>query len=114
MRENKLNAAIGMAFIWFVLCVGMTFTHRNGWAILTMLCIVGAFASGYAVPCKVYALVQDAIGETAATIIACVLMIVCVGCTSWVFTGLIVKSVLGRFALLVIAYGVLYEATKRY
>ena len=113
MRENKLNAAIGVAFLWFILCMGMAFTHRHGWAFLTTLCIAGAFASGYTVPCKVYALVLDTIGETAATVIACVLMIICVGSTSWMFTGLIIKSVLGRIALLVIAYGMLYATTKR-
>lgn len=112
MRENKLNVAIGVALLWLILCMGMTFTHRNGWGLLTTLFVAGAFASGYAVPCKVYALVLDAIGETAATIIACVLMIVCVGSTSWVFIGLFVKAFLARTVLLIAAYGALYGATS--
>lgn len=114
MADKKFNTAIGVMVLWCVLCMGMAFTHQHGWALLTTLCVVGAFASGYAVPCKVYAWTSGAIGETVATVLACILMITCIGSTSWVFIGLFVKPILGRFAFLVIAYGLLYGATKRY
>lgn len=114
MADKKFNAAIGVMALWAILCMGMVFTHRHGWALLTTLCIVGAFASGYAVPCKVYAWTSSAIGETIATVLACILMIACIGSTSWVFIGLFVKPFLIRVAFLVGAYGILYGITKRY
>ena len=109
---KKFYEALGVSTIWFVLCFCTLAAHNNGLSVLTAFCVIGAFVSGYAVPVKVFAWIEDALGEPIATPISVVLMAICVGTTSWIFTGLVVPYLILRVACMVVAYGLVYAITE--
>ena len=109
---KKFYEALGVSAIWSVLCFCTLAAHNNGLSGLTAFCMIGAFVFGYAVPVKVFAWSEDALGEPIATPLSVVLMVICVGATSWIFTGLVVPYFILRVACMVTVYGLVYATTK--
>ncbi len=109
---KKFNEALGAIAIWLVLCFCTLAAHNNGLFVLMAFCVIGAFVSGYAVPVKVFAWSEDALGESIATSLSVVLMVICVGTTVWIFTGLVVPYFILRVACMVTAYGLVYATAK--
>ena len=109
---KKFYEALGVSAIWFVLCFYTLAAHNNGLSVLTAFCMIGAFVFGYAVPVKVFVWSEDAMGEPIATPLSVVLMVICVGTTSWIFTGLVVPYFVLRVACMVTAYGLVYATAK--
>lgn len=109
---KKFYEALGVIAIWSALCFCTLAAHNNGLSVLTAFCMIGAFVFGYAVPVKVFAWSEDALGEPIATPLSVVLMVICVGTTSWIFTGLVVSYFILRVTCMVTAYGLVYATAK--
>lgn len=109
---KKFNEALVVIAIWSALCLCTLAAHNNGLSVLTAFCVIGAFVSGYAVPVKVFAWGKDALGEPIATLFSAILMVACIGTTSWIFTGLIIPYFILRVACMAVACGLAHAITK--